>query len=281
VNMTGSHVKDNHQTASLILAAGRGSRMTGFQGNKTLLPLIPTGSSFEGDQPILLHILNRLPPGPKAVVVSHKKEDVIRISRSRGLSYCEQPLLNGTGGALIAARKFLENLDCERLIITMGDVPLVMRTTYLKLVDGVKGHALMILGFHPLDKKQYGLLEMDEMGVKRIIEWKYWKDYPEERQRQLQICNSGIYAAGRTDLLHYLRILEKRPHTVRKERDGKMVEIEEYFITDLVELMDEDGLKVGCVVVEDETEVMGVDDLPSLIKAQEIFKATSSVKPQE
>lgn len=281
MNMMGFHVKDNQQTASLILAAGRGSRMKGFQGNKTLLPLVPSGSSFEGDQPILLHILNRLPHGPKAVVVSHKKEDVIRITQSHGLSYCEQPLLNGTGGAVIAAREFLENLDCERLIVTMGDVPLVMRTTYLKLVDGLKDHALMILGFHPLDKKQYGLLDMDEMGVKRIIEWKYWKDYSEERQRQLQICNSGIYAAGRTNLLHYLRILEKRPHTVRKERDGKMVEIEEYFITDLVELMDEDGLKVGCVVVEDENEVMGVDDLPSLMKAQEIIKATSSVILQE
>ncbi len=122
---------------------------------------------------------------------------------------------------------------------------------------------------------------MDEMDVKRIIEWKYWKDYSQERQRQLQICNSGIYAAGRTDLLHYLEILEKRPHTVRKERDGKMVEIEEFFITDLVELMLADGLKAGCVVVEDENEVMGVDDLSSLIKAQEIFKITSCVVNQE
>lgn len=276
-----SNPKDNQQTASLILAAGRGSRMTGFEGSKTLLPLVPTGSSFEGDQPILLHILNRLPPGPKAAVVSHKKEDVIRITRSLGLSYCEQPLLNGTGGALIAARGFLENLDCDRLIVTMGDVPLVRRTTYLKLVDGLKDHTLMILGFHPLDKKQYGVLEMDEMDVKRIIEWKYWKGYPQERQRQLQICNSGIYAAGRMDLLHYLGILEENPHTVRKERDGKMVEIEEFFITDLVELMVADGLKAGCVVVEDENEVMGVDDLPSLIKAQEIFKITSGVATQE
>lgn len=279
--MMGSNEKDNQQIASLILAAGRGSRMTGFEGNKTLLPLVPTGSSLEGEQPILLHIINRLPPGPKAAVVSHKKEDIIRITRSLGLSYCEQPLLNGTGGALIAARGFLEKLDCDRLIITMGDVPLVMKNTYLKLVDGLKDHTLMILGFHPSDKKQYGVLEMDETDVKRIIEWKYWKDFPKEQQDRLQICNSGIYAVGRTDLLHYLEILEKNPHTVRKERDGKMVEIEEYFITDLVELMVADGLKVGCVVAEDENEVMGVDDLPSLIKAQEIFRMTSGVVAQE
>ena len=272
--------KGYQQTASLILAAGRGSRMTGFEGNKTLLPLVPTESSFEGDQPILLHILNKLPPGPKAAVVNHKKEDVIRFTQSLDLSYCEQSQLNGTGGALIASRGFLENLDCDRLIVTMGDVPLVKSTTYLKLVDGLKDHTLMILGFRPLDKKQYGVLEIDEMGVKRIIEWKYWKDYPLERQRQLQICNSGIYAAGRADLLHYLGILEDNPHIVRKERDGKIVEIEEFFITDLVEFMVADGLKAGCVVVEDENEVMGVDDLPSLKKAQEIFKMTCGVLTQ-
>ena len=51
-----------------------------------------------------------------------------------------------------------------------------------------------------------------------------------------------------------------------------MVEVEEFFVTDLVELMHEDGLKVGCLVAEDENEVMGVDDVPSLIKAQEISK---------
>jgi len=37
-------MKINHKTASLILAAGRGTRMTGYEGNKTLLPLIPTES---------------------------------------------------------------------------------------------------------------------------------------------------------------------------------------------------------------------------------------------
>jgi bifunctional N-acetylglucosamine-1-phosphate-uridyltransferase/glucosamine-1-phosphate-acetyltransferase GlmU-like protein len=74
------------------------------------------------------------------------------------------------------------------------------------------------------------------------------------------------------DLLQNLLVLEKRPHAVTKERNGKMVEVEEFFITDLVELMVEGGLKVGYVIADDETEVMGVDDLPSLIKAQEIFK---------
>lgn len=262
-------------TASLILAAGRGSRMTGYEGNKTLLPLVPVDSPFEGDTPILLHILTNLPSGPKAVVVNHRKEDVIEATQSFGLSYYEQPLLNGTGGALMAAKEFLGTLNCDRLIMTMGDVPLVRKKTYLKLIEALEGYSLIILGFRPSEKKQYGVLEMDGSRVKRITEWKYWKDYPSEIQNQLRICNSGIYGANTKDLIHYLRILQKRPHTVAKERNGKMIEIQEFFITDLVELMVRDGLNVGSVVVEGENEVMGVDDLTSLTKAQKIFKGST------
>ena len=40
------------ETASVILAAGRGSRMKEFEGNKTLLPLIPEKTAFEGGFPI-------------------------------------------------------------------------------------------------------------------------------------------------------------------------------------------------------------------------------------
>jgi bifunctional UDP-N-acetylglucosamine pyrophosphorylase/glucosamine-1-phosphate N-acetyltransferase len=251
------------KTACLILAAGRGSRMKGFDGNKTLLPLVPGRSPFEGRHPILLQILKNLPTGPKAAVINYKKEDVIKATESLGLSYCEQPSLNGTGGALIAARGFLEGEYYDNLIITMGDVPFVRGTTYLNLVGALKHKNLMVLGFRPLEKEQYGVLETHGMHVRRIIEWEYWRTYPEQKQAQLPICNSGIYAVRKSDLVRYLPILEKRPHSVRKERNGKMVEVEEFFITDLVELMHADGLKTGFVVAEDETEVMGVDDLPS------------------
>jgi len=267
---------NSKKTASLILAAGRGSRMKGFDGNKTLLPLAPGDSPFKGAHPILLNILNNLPPGPRAVVLNYKKGDLMEATRSLGISYYEQPLLNGTGGALIAAKGFLEAQDYDQLIITMGDVPFVKSATYLNLVKGLKQNSLMVLGFRPSDKKQYGVLEIEGVNVRKIIEWAYWKTYPEETQRQMQICNSGIYAIRRDDLVHHLGTLEQRPHRVSKERDGKFAEVEEFFITDLVELMCEDGLKVGYVLAEDENEVMGVDDLSSLLRAQEIFRISSS-----
>ncbi len=266
-------MKNGLPIASLILAAGKGSRMVGFEGNKTLLPLVPEDSAFQGRRPILLHILDSLPPGPKAVVVHHRKQEVMERTRGFGLTYFLQPSLNGTGGALLAAREFIDEGKEDRLIITMGDVPFVRKETYLSLADALQTNHLVVLGFTPADKRRYGVLETEGERVLRITEWKYWSTYPQEKQHGLSLCNSGIYAARREDLLPYIPVLEKAPHRVLKERAGRMVEIEEFFITDLVEWMHRDGLSVGYVNAGDENEVMGIDDLPSLRKAQDLFQA--------
>jgi bifunctional UDP-N-acetylglucosamine pyrophosphorylase/glucosamine-1-phosphate N-acetyltransferase len=116
------------------------------------------------------------------------------------------------------------------------------------------------------------VLDWDGARVKRIVEWKYWSAFPKETQDRMEICNSGIYAARRKELIPYLSVLRSRPHVVSKERDGKEIMLEEYFITDLVEFLDRDGKRVGCIVAEDEEEVMGVDDLSALRRAQEKFR---------
>ncbi|MBA3029778.1 MAG: MobA-like NTP transferase domain containing protein [Desulfobacteraceae bacterium] len=258
--------------ASIIMAAGRGSRMKAFDGNKTLLPLVPGKTPFEGDHPILLQILESLPEGPKCVIVNYKKDEVIDATRSHGLTYCEQPELNGTGGALLAAADFIEHLETDFIIITMGDVPFVKPRSYQRLFEGLAEVSMTVLGFIPVDKKQYGVLETTESHVTRIIEWKYWSTFPEPVQKDLAICNSGIYAVRRKDLLQYLPILASRPQVVMKDRNGIPTEIKEYFITDIVEYMVKDGLSVGCVIANDEMEAMGIDDPVALAKAQRFFR---------
>ncbi len=264
------------KAASLILAAGRGSRMKGYTGNKALLPLIPGKTPYEGDLPILLHILRNLPAGPKGVVVHHRKEDVISATSDQDLIYLEQPELNGTGGALLAAASFLETQPLNCIIITMGDVPFVTAPTYKSLVQHLRDHSLVVLGFAPSQKKQYGVLDIEENRVKRIIEWKYWQTYPIEKQHAFEICNSGIYAVRKEDLLHCLPMLASRPHRVLKNVDGKPTEVQEFFITDLVQYMFHHGLQVGYALAADEKEVMGIDDLPALLEAQQIFSQQRS-----
>jgi bifunctional UDP-N-acetylglucosamine pyrophosphorylase/glucosamine-1-phosphate N-acetyltransferase len=264
---------DNKKIASLVFAAGKGSRMKGYDGNKTLLPLEPDGDdAFQGNKPILLNILDKLPSGPKALVVNHRKDDVIKATSVYGISYYEQPELNGTGGALLAAMDFIKNVQYDYLLVTMGDTPLVKKSTFTELVNALSDCHLSVLGFCPEDKKKYGVLDIQDNNVKKIIEWKYWSRLSADEQERLNICNGGIYAVKRDALLKYLELLSAKPHIVLKERDGKQVEIKEYFITDMIEMMYNDGLKTGYVIARDENEVMGVDDCDSLKIAQRLFQ---------
>jgi len=50
-----------------------------------------------------------------------------------------------------------------------------------------------------------------------------------------------------------------------------MIVVDEYFITDLVELMSNDGRKVGFSLVGEEQEVMGIDTRDDLVLAQALF----------
>ena len=246
--------------------------MTGYEGNKTLLPLIPENILYQGKQPLLIEVLENLPLGPKGIVVHHFAEEVEKATAAFDATYIFQPRTNGTGGALLAARSFLESVDQDSVIITMGDVPLIRATTYGKLVDQLQRNELVILSFEPQDKGQYGLLEVDGDRALRIVEWKYWKSYPLERQKALRFCNAGVYAAKRPVLLEYLTLLAGKPHHVQKLWGDEQITIEEFFLTDLVELMSHEGLSVG-MVLTDQDEVIGVDTPEALRHVQQQYAA--------
>jgi bifunctional UDP-N-acetylglucosamine pyrophosphorylase / glucosamine-1-phosphate N-acetyltransferase len=267
VAMTESQVPP---AVSIVFAAGRGTRMLGYAGNKTLLPLIPGESAYEGAHPLLLEVLKNLPPGPVGIVVHHCAADIEQATRDFAVAYIPQPITNGTGGALLAARSFLGTEAREAVIITMGDVPLIRRTTYARLIRMLDEHDLAVLAFEPRNRAQYGMLEMEGAHVLRIVEWKYWHTYSQERQAGLRFCNAGVYAARRPVLVEYLDHLAGRPHHVTKQQGDQWVTIKEYFLTDLVELMSGKGLSIGWVLA-DEEEVTGVDTPEALQAVQQRY----------
>lgn len=261
-------------TTSLVFAAGKGSRMTGYEGNKTLLPLIPRESVTSGERPLLREVLENLPPGPKGVVVHHREEDVRSavpdLVPPEG--FIRQAELNGTGGALLAARRFLAAQRTTTCIITMGDVPLLRPEAYLRLLSEIEaGAAFALLAFEPVNKAKYGLIATEAGHPVGIVEWEYWHNYPEADQARLRFCNAGVYAAKREVLLPYIdRIEREKAHVVQKARDGRMVPVTEYFLTDLVEMMAGDGVPTALVEIPEE-EVIGVDTPESLARVQGIY----------
>ncbi len=261
---------ESMQAASVVFAAGKGSRMLGFEGNKTLLPLVPGASLYEGQRPMLLEVLSNLPPGPKGIVVHHRAEDVKAATQVLGVQYLFQPETNGTGGAILAARPFLQSVAQESVVVTMGDVPLIRPSTYTRLIGQLKDHAFVLLGFEPADRAQYGMIETEGGKIRRIVEWKYWSLYDTSRQKRLRYCNAGVYAARRSTLLPALELLANKPHSVRKQRGDAWVTIKEYFLTDLAEMMCDSGLPVTMVEALEE-EVTGVDTPETLSAVQRIY----------
>ncbi len=273
----------NHNTpeiraASIVFAAGKGSRMKGFDGNKTLLPLIPEEDDpYVGSRPMLIQVLEQLPPGPKGIVVHHKADEVRRATADYDCQYIFQPETNGTGGALLAARDFLSAVREERVIVTMGDVPLIRPDTYRKLLSLLSRHHMAVLAFSPQDPAQYGRIEMEGHRALRIVEWKYWSQEKDpEKLGRLKYCNAGVYGARKESLLYGMEELEKHPHEVQKERDGRWVTIREYFLTDLVEFLNRANRSVGVCLAEEE-EVMGVDTPEALRRAQELYASTDAL----
>ena len=61
-----------------------------------------------------------------------------------------------------------------------------------------------------------------------------------------------------------------KPHMVQKEVNGVVRDLEEFFITDLVEYLPREGYSTGYIVSDDENEVMGIDDLSALLRAQKL-----------
>jgi bifunctional N-acetylglucosamine-1-phosphate-uridyltransferase/glucosamine-1-phosphate-acetyltransferase GlmU-like protein len=203
-------------------------------------------------------------------VVNYRAEEVRRATEGRGIYFISQPETNGTGGALLAARDFLESVDADYVVITMGDIPLIRAATYHKLLDLLQGCDLCLLAFECKERAQYGMIETETGRITGIVEWKYWKDFPSERQARLRYCNAGVYAAKKAGLLGYMDRMEKRPHEVRKQKDGELVTIKEYFLTDLAEMMSADGLPVGMTVAT-EDEVTGVDNPEALESVQKLY----------
>ena len=91
----------------------------------------------------------------------------------------------------------------------------------------------------------YGKIIHDSNGmIKEIVEHKDCND----EQLQIKEVNLGMYCFDIQDLLEALKCLNN--DNVQNE----------YYLTDVIKIMNDKGLKTGAVIVEDNTEILGVND---------------------
>lgn len=236
---------------AIIMAAGKGTRMK--SKNSKLVQKI------YGKEMVKRAVENAKKAGIEDViaVVGYQKEQVMNVLGD-SVKYAVQEEMLGTGHAVMQAAKYLEDKK-GRVLVLNGDVPILRPETINRLLDKSidnKEAATLLTAIYE-DPFGYGRIIRDEGGnIEGIVEE---KDATEE-QKEITEINAGIYCFDIEALLDALK--EIKPNNSQGE----------YYLTDVIEIIGNKGLKTGAVIVEDNTEILGVNDRMQLQMVTKILQ---------
>lgn len=233
--------------STIILAAGKGKRMQSDLA-KVLHPLRGV--------PILTYpIATARAAGAEriVVVIGHQAGLIRERFANQGLTFVEQREQLGTGHAVLQAAEAFRDHD-GTIVILCGDVPLIRPETVRSLYERHReeGAAVTVLTTIPADPAGYGRVVKEEGGrVVRIVEE---KDAGPE-QKKIREINTGIYCVESRFLFTAVAGLGNR------NAQG------EYYLTDIVEIACDLGLRTCSSDAPDPVEVMGINTPEELEKA--------------
>ena len=245
--------------AAVILAAGKGKRMGNPNLAKVLTPLNNT--------PLLGHVLqtcNELECERVVTIVGHQGDTVrdYTISQKPDARIAVQEQQLGTGHAVQQTESLLEDFDGE-VVILSGDVPLLSASTLRSLMNehSNSGAVLTVLSAKVPDATGYGRIVRGEgNALSRIVEHKDASD----EELEIDEINSGVYIVDRRALFSALSKV-KNANTQ-----------EEYYLTDIAGILNEDGEKVNVFVGPDWQELQGINTPDDLAKAAAAMEARAS-----
>ena len=224
---------------AIVMAAGKGTRM---KSKKSKLV-----QKIFGKEVVRRAVENAKNAGVQDIVavVGYQKEEVMAVLGDT-VKYAFQEDMMGTGHAVLMAKEYLKGKKGKVLVLN-GDVPLIRPETLNKLIEKSienKEYATLLTAIYD-NPKGYGRIIRDEGGnVLAIVEEKDTTD----EQKEIKEINAGIYCFDIEELLSALE--EIKPNNAQGE----------YYITDVIGIMNKKGLKTGAVVVEDNTEILGIND---------------------
>lgn len=233
----------------LVMAAGKGTRMRSALP-KVLHPIL--------DMPMLGHLLRSVRQcgqGEIAVLVGSGGEQVEGYLRSfPDVTVLWQREQLGTGHAVKVAREWWADFDS--LLVLNGDLPLLRPETLRRLWDqyAVEPAACTLLSFEAQNPDGYGRVIRTADGV-RILEH---KDASAE-ERQVREVNAGCYVF---DVAALGQVIER----VRNDNAQG-----EYYLPDVVALMQREGMSVRAVPMPEE-EMMGVNTQAELADVGRILR---------
>jgi len=191
------------------------------------------------------------------VVVGHQAELVEEHLSNAGVTFALQAEQLGTGHAVQQAESQLGDWPGE-IVVLCGDTPLLTATTLLALFETHRDTqaAATVLTAELADPKGYGRVIRGEDGeVLRIVEQK------DATQEELEVAeiNSGLYIFSGADLWRALT-------SVDAENSQR-----EYYLTDTLEILRQEGRRVSAYRCPDPREVLGVNNPEQLREAESIL----------
>ena len=226
----------------IILAAGKGTRMKSKTAK--VLHKLCGKSMIEYIIEESLKLTKRVD-----VVLNHQYDRVAEIVKAYPVNIFKQDIDNypGTGGALKKVP-----IKGEKVLVLNGDMPLIRANELEKFQ---KCNADIVMSVMKLKNPDgYGRVVIQNKEVKKIVEQ---KDANED-ELKIPYVNAGVYLFKKEILNKYLPLLSN--NNAQKE----------YYLTDIIEMATNDGLKIEAIIV-DEENFKGINSKFDLAKAEEIM----------
>lgn len=239
---------------SVILAAGKGTRM------KSKTPKV-LHQIF--DKTLVGYVIDAVNNtgliDESFVIVGHQAERVeeyIKSNYTNAKTVLQSPQL-GTGHAVSMVCPYLEDFKGE-VVILCGDTPLITSETLKKFIEYHKSvnSDITVMSAVFENPTNYGrIIRNSDNSLNSIVEE---KDATEE-QKKIKEVNAGIYC------LNWEKIKPAFSELKTNNAQG------EYYLTDIIEWGNKNGLRVNANPLENNEEIFGINSKLHLAQASKIM----------
>lgn len=242
------------QVVSVILAAGKGTRM------KSKMPKVLHKVC---GKPMLSHVIRSAKEaGAERIIaiIGHEAEQV-KNEIGEGPEWANQIEQLGTGHAVMQVESMLQGF-AGTILILCGDTPLITAESLKSLLEKhvESGNSATVLTARLENPSGYGrIIRSNDGQVEAIIEH---KDASPD-QLQINEINTGIYCFNGKELFAALKKI--KPVNAQGE----------YYLTDVLSVLKEEGKNIGAVMVKNNSEVMGINNRVQLAEAEKVMRRST------
>lgn len=237
---------------AVVLAAGEGKRM------KADMPKAMTEVLFEPMIDWVLDALDASGIDDKILIVGHYGEQLVEHVGDRCQIAWQKERL-GTGHAAMQAVPALKANDADNVLILNGDAPFIDADTITNSLEAhIKdGNAVTVVSAEIDDPTGYGrILKNADGELVRIVEQKD----ADKAELAVKEINSGVLWFRKEALLDALEKLT--PSKVSGE----------YYLTDTISVLKEEGKRAGVFTAENGNVVLGANDRLQLLELNDIAR---------